>query len=168
MYIYFCTNTCVHKPIIIISYCFGSFISWNLLYHSIPRVKHFVKSSISHGLSRYKHVCVLQVLQKIRKLKMSTIFDKITIFFFGKLVWLPSRDSLRANNFVIIALSHTLFKIQAFFCVLQFLQKIRKYKMAAIFGETKFFGKLGWLYRRATPWIKNFVEIDLSSTVFEI
>ena len=25
------------------------------------------------------------------------------------------------------------------FCVLQFLQKIRKFKMAAIFGETKFY-----------------------------
>ena len=29
------------------------------------------------------------------------------------------------------------------FCVLQFLRKIRKFKMAAIFGETKFFSKLG-------------------------
>ena len=29
------------------------------------------------------------------------------------------------------------------FCVLQFLRKIRKFKMAAIFGETKFFLKIG-------------------------
>ena len=29
------------------------------------------------------------------------------------------------------------------FYVLQFLRKIRKFKMAAIFGETKFFSKLG-------------------------
>ena len=29
------------------------------------------------------------------------------------------------------------------FCVLQFLRKIRKFKMAAIFGKTKFFLKIG-------------------------
>ena len=29
------------------------------------------------------------------------------------------------------------------FCVLQFLRKFRKFKMAAIFGETKFFSTLG-------------------------
>ena len=41
------------------------------------------------------------------------------------------------------------------FCVLQFLRKIRKFKMAAS------------LYRD-TLWVKNFVEIALSRTVFEI
>ena len=37
--------------------------------------------------------------------------------------------------------------------------------MAAIFGETKMFGKLRWLLCRDTLWVKNFVEITLSSTV---
>ena len=54
------------------------------------------------------------------------------------------------------------------FCVLQFLRKFRKFKMAAILGETKIFGKLGKLLHRDTLWVKNFVEIALSSTVFEI
>ena len=54
------------------------------------------------------------------------------------------------------------------FYVLQFLRKIRKFKMAAIFGETKIFSKLGLLLCRDTLWVKNFVEIALSSTVFEI
>ena len=54
------------------------------------------------------------------------------------------------------------------FYVLQFVRKIRKSKMAAIFGETKFFWKLAWLLCRDTLWVKNFVEIALSSTVFEI
>ena len=49
------------------------------------------------------------------------------------------------------------------FCVLQFLRKFRKFKMAAIFGETKFFWKLAWLLCRYTLWVKNFVEIALSS-----
>ena len=54
------------------------------------------------------------------------------------------------------------------FYVLQFLRKIQKFKMAAIFGETKIFSKLGQLLRRDTLWVKNFVEIALSSTVVEI
>ena len=54
------------------------------------------------------------------------------------------------------------------FCVLQFLRKFRKFKMAAILGETKIFWKLGKLLRRDTLQVKNFVEIALSSTVFEI
>ena len=54
------------------------------------------------------------------------------------------------------------------FCVLQFLRKFRKFKMAAIFGETKIFSKLGELLCRDTLRVKNFVEIALSSTVFEI
>ena len=39
--------------------------------------------------------------------------------------------------------------------------------MAAIFGGTKNFTKLGQLLSRITPWVKNFVKIALSSTVFE-
>ena len=40
--------------------------------------------------------------------------------------------------------------------------------MAAIFGEKFFFGKLAWLLCRDTLRVKNFVEIALSSRVFEI
>ena len=54
------------------------------------------------------------------------------------------------------------------FYVLQFLRKIRKFKMAAIFGETKIFRKLGKVLRTDILRFKNFVEIALSSTVFEI
>ena len=54
------------------------------------------------------------------------------------------------------------------FCVLQLLRKFRKFKMVAILGEKKFFWKLGKILRRDTLRVKNFVEIALSSTVFEI
>ena len=54
------------------------------------------------------------------------------------------------------------------FYVLQFLRKIQKFKMAAIFGETKIFSNLGQLLCRDTLRVKNFVKIALSSTVFEI
>ena len=40
--------------------------------------------------------------------------------------------------------------------------------MATIFGGTKNFWKLGQLLSRGTLWLKNFIKIALSSTVFEI
>ena len=53
-------------------------------------------------------------------------------------------------------------------CVLPFLAKIRKFKMAAIFGEGKIFGKLQRLHCLDTLWVENFDEITLSRTVKEI
>ena len=53
-------------------------------------------------------------------------------------------------------------------CVLPFLAKIRKFKMAAIFGEGKIFGKLQRLHSLDTLWVENFDEITLSGTVKEI
>ena len=52
--------------------------------------------------------------------------------------------------------------------VLPFLAKIRKFKMAAIFGEGKIFGKLQRLHSLDTLWVENFDEIALSGTVKEI
>ena len=49
-----------------------------------------------------------------------------------------------------------------------FLAKIRKFKMAAIFGEGKIFGKLARLYYIYTLCVENFDEIALSRTVKEI
>ena len=53
-------------------------------------------------------------------------------------------------------------------CVLPFLAKIRKFKMAAIFGEGKIFGKLQRLHSLDTLRVENFDEITLSRTVKEI
>ena len=49
-----------------------------------------------------------------------------------------------------------------------FLAQIRKYKMAAIFGEGKFFGKLPRVHLLDTLWVENFDEIALSRTFKEI
>ena len=54
------------------------------------------------------------------------------------------------------------------FCVLPFLAKIRKFKMAAIFGEGKIFWQLQILHSLDTLWVENFDEIALSRTVKEI
>ena len=53
-------------------------------------------------------------------------------------------------------------------CVLPFLAKIRKFKLAAIFGEGKIFGKLQRLHSLDTLWVEHFDEIALSRTVKEI
>ena len=49
-----------------------------------------------------------------------------------------------------------------------FLAKIRKFKMAAIFGEGKIFLKLPRVQCSDTLWVENFDEIALSRTVKEI
>ena len=53
-------------------------------------------------------------------------------------------------------------------CVLPFLAKIRKFKMAAIFGEGKIFWKLPKIQCSDTLWVENFDEIALSRTVKEM
>ena len=89
---------------------------------------------------------------------------------------LHSLDTLWVENFdAEIALSRTVKEIEANLCFaifgienLPFLAKIRKFKMAAIFGEGKIFGKLQRLHSLDTLWVENFDEIALSRTVKEI
>ena len=74
---------------------------------------------------------------------------------------------LWVENFDEIILSRTVKEIEANLC-LPFLAKIRKFKMAAIFGEGKFFFKLPRVQCSDTLWVENFDEIALSGTVKEI
>ena len=67
---------------------------------------------------------------------MAAIFGEGKIF--GKLQRLHSLDTLWVENFDEITLSRTVKEIEANLC-LPFLAKIRKFKMAAIFGEGKIF-----------------------------
>ena len=68
---------------------------------------------------------------------MAAIFGEGKIF--GKLQRVHSLDTLWVENFDEIALSRTVKEIVKQICVLPFLAKIRKFKMAAIFGEGKIF-----------------------------
>ena len=124
------------------------------------------KSLYLAGFSRYKHFYVLKFLRKIRKFKMAAIFGE-TIFFFlnrhGYSTEIPCGSKILSKSLYLVRFSR-----YKHFYVLKFLRKIQKFKMAAIFGETKFFSKLGYLLCRDTLGVKNFVEIALSSTVFEI
>ena len=116
--------------------------------------------------SRYKHFYVLQFLQKIWKFKMAAIFGEIIFFFknrHGYSTEIPCGSKISSKSLYLAQFSR-----YKHFCLLQFLRKFRKFKMAAIFGETKIFWKLGRVLRRDILRVKNFVEIALSSTVFEI
>ena len=70
---------------------------------------------------------------------MAAIFGEGKIF--GKLQILHSLDTLWVENFDEIALSRTVKEIEANLCF-AILAKIRKFKMAAIFGEGKIFLKI--------------------------
>ena len=52
--------------------------------------------------------------------------------------------------------------------VFAFFAKIRKFQMAAIFGERKVFRKLPIVHSLDTLWVENFDEIALSRTVKDI
>ena len=87
--------------------------------------------------SRYKHFYVFQFLRKIRKFKMAAIFFARQNFFenwHGYSADIPCGSKISSKSLYLVRFSR-----YKHFYVLQFLRKIRKFKMAAIFGETKIF-----------------------------
>ena len=93
------------------------------------------KSLYLAGFSRYKHFYVLQFLRKIRKFKMAAIFCEN---FFQN--WnnysaeIPCGSKISSKSLYLARFSR-----YKHFCVLQFLRKFRKFKMAAILARQKFF-----------------------------
>ena len=123
------------------------------------------KSLYLAGFSRYKHFYVLQFCEKFENSKWPPFLAKQNFFGnrHGYSAEIPCGSKISSKSLCLVQFSR-----YKHFYVLQFLRQIRKFKMAANFGEKKFFSKLGKLLCRDTLWIKNFVEIALSSTVFEI
>ena len=70
------------------------------------------------------------------------------------------------ENFDKITLSRTVKEMEANFGF-PFLAKISKFKMAAIFGERKIFGKLQRVVCQDTLWVETFDDIALSHMVKE-
>ena len=94
------------------------------------------KSLYLARFSRYKHFCVLQFLRKFRKFKMAAIFGE-TKFFEN---WKKFSAEISCGSKILSKLLYLArFLRYKHFCVLQFLRKFRKFKMAAILGETKIF-----------------------------
>ena len=94
------------------------------------------KSLYLARFSRYKHFCVLQFLQKFRKFKMAAILARQKFFehWDNYSSEIPCGSKISSKSLYLARFSR-----YKHFCVLQFLQKFRKFKMAAIFGETKIF-----------------------------
>ena len=92
------------------------------------------KSLYLAGFSRYKHFYVLQFLRKIQKwppfLARQNFFEN----WRGYSAEIPCGSKISSKSLYLAGFSR-----YKHFYVLQFLRKIRKFKMAAIFGETKFF-----------------------------
>ena len=94
------------------------------------------KSLYLAGFSRYKHFYVLQFLRKIRKFKMAAIFGETKFFqnWDNYSAEIPCGSKISSKSLYLAR-----FLRYKHFCVLQFLRKFRKFKMAAILGERKIF-----------------------------
>ena len=93
------------------------------------------KSLYLARFSRYKHFYVLQFCKKFENSKWPPFFARN--FFFEN--WhgysaIPCGSKISSKSLYLAGFSR-----YKHFYVLQFLRKIRKFKMAAIFGEIKFF-----------------------------
>ena len=94
------------------------------------------KSLYLAWFSRYKHFYVLQFCEKFENSKWPPFFARKFVFenWHGDSAEIPCGSKISLKS-----LYQAGFLRYKHFYVLQFLRKIRKFKMAAIFGETKFF-----------------------------
>ena len=94
------------------------------------------KSLYLAGFSRYKHFCVLQFCEKFENSKWPPFFARNFLFenWHGYSAEIPCGSKISSKSLYLAGFSR-----YKHFYVLQFLRKIGKFKMAAIFGETKFF-----------------------------
>ena len=113
------------------------FQNWDNYSAEIPSgSKISSKSLYLARFSRYKHFCVSQFLRKIRKFKMAAIFGKTKCFenWHGYSGEIPCGSKISSKSLYLARFSR-----YKHFYVSQFLRKIRKFKMATIFGENFFF-----------------------------
>ena len=109
--------------------------------------KFLLKSLYLARFSRYKHFYVLQFLRKIRKFKMAAIFGETKIVF---KIGMATLQITCGSKLLLKSLYLARFSRYKHFYVLQYLRKIRKFKIATIFGEDKFFF-LNWEGYSAYP-----------------
>ena len=90
--------------------------------------------------SRYKHFYVLQFCEKFENSKWPPFFARQKFFqnWDNYSAEIPCGSKISSKSLYLAGFSR-----HQHFYVLQFLRKIRIFKMAAIFGETKIFSKLG-------------------------
>ena len=98
------------------------------------------KSLYLARFSRYKHFYVCNFCKKFENSKWQPFFARQNLFenWHGYSAEIPCSSKISSKSLYLARFSR-----YKHFYVLQFLRKIRKFKMAAIFGETKFFCKIG-------------------------
>ena len=94
------------------------------------------KSLYLAQFSRYKHFYVLQFCEKFENSTWPPFFARQNFFqnWDNYPAEIPCGSKISSKSLYLARFSR-----YKHFCVLQFLRKIRKFKMAAIFGKTKFF-----------------------------
>ena len=119
-------------------------------------VKKFVEIALSSMVFKIQTFCALHFWKKIENSKWPPFWWVKNSLNLGKasLHRPPMDQKVLAKSLYVALFSR---------CVLWFLRKIRKFKMA---GQKNF---ENWVtYSRVTLWVKHFIKITLSSTVFEI
>ena len=94
------------------------------------------KSLYLAGFSRYKHFYVCNFCEKFENSKWPPFLAREKFFqnWDNYSAEIPCGSKISSKSLYLARFSR-----YKHFCVLQFLRKFRKFKMAAIFGETKFF-----------------------------
>ena len=113
------------------------FENWHCYSADIPcGSKILSKSLYLARFSRYKHFHVLQFCEKFENSKWPPFFARRLFLenWHGYSAEIPCGSKISSKSLYLAGFSR-----YKHFYVLQFLRKIRKFKMAAIFGETKIF-----------------------------
>ena len=116
---------------------FFFFENWHGYSAEIPCGSKISSKSLYLALfSRYKHFYVLQFCEKFENSKWPPFFARIFFFenWHGYCAEIPCGSKISSKSLYLAGFS----RYKQFY-VLQFLRKIQKFKMAAIFGETNFF-----------------------------
>ena len=109
-------------------------LAW-LLCRDTLRVKNFVEIALSSTL--YISIFMFcNFCEKFENSKWPPFFARQNFFenWHGYSAEIPCRSKISSKSLYLVRFSR-----YKHFYVLQYLRKIRKFKMAAIFGETKFF-----------------------------
>ena len=134
-----------------------------LLCRDTLKIKNFVEIALcSTVFEILAFLCFAIFAQKFENSKWPPFLARQNFFenWHGYSAEIPSGSKISSKSLYLARFSR-----YKHFCVLQFCEK---FKMAAIFCEKFFVWKLAWLLCRDTLRVKNFVEIALSSRVFEI
>ena len=113
------------------------FQNWDSYSAEIPcGSKISSKSLYLARFSKYKHFCVLQFCENFENSKWPPFLARQKFFK----IWEKYSAEISCGSKILSKLLYLArFLRYKHFCVLQFFRKFRKFKMAAILGETKIF-----------------------------